>query len=290
MSQEKLSLQLYKKAKKILTGSGLGNLYVFQLLNNFILNRLNTGYVEVQGHKMFLDSKDSMNLSINGVYEEFETGLFQKEIKKGDVILDIGANIGYFTLIFANLVGETGKVYAFEPDSTNFSILEKNIKLNGYNNIILINKAVSDNTGKLKLFLSDDSNGDHRTYDSNDGRELIEIDSVSIDDYFSTLNKKVNFIKMDIQGAEYFAIKGMVDVLNSNEKIKMLTEFWPVGFQRSGVKTKDYLDIMLKHGFDIIELEDKENQLTPIHDIEFLLEKYTVEKENFGNLLFEKNK
>jgi len=68
---------------------------------------------------MFLE-EDALNLSVNGVYEKFLTEVVKKEIKEGGVVLDIGSHIGYFTLIFARLVGKTGKVFAFEPAPSSF--------------------------------------------------------------------------------------------------------------------------------------------------------------------------
>ncbi len=107
---------------------------------------LKSNFAEVQGQKMFLDKKDVLGLSINGVYEPLETKLVRKEVKKSDVVLDIGANIGYYTLILAKLVGKKGRVFAFEPDPTNFALLKKNISINGYKNVILVPKAVAGKT------------------------------------------------------------------------------------------------------------------------------------------------
>ena len=81
---------------------------------------------------MYLDSKDSNKLSFNEVYEYLVTELVQKEVKMGNVVLDIGAHIGYYALMFAKLVGPHGKVFAFEPEPGNFAILEKNVRVNDY--------------------------------------------------------------------------------------------------------------------------------------------------------------
>ena len=120
---------------------------------------------------MFLDSVDSLRLSFNGVYEPCETEFVMNEIKKGDVVLDIGANIGYYTLIFARLVGEEGKVFAFEPDPENFALLKKNVEINGYHNVVLVQKAISNKTGKIRLFKFDDFKAGHRIHDSHDSRK-----------------------------------------------------------------------------------------------------------------------
>jgi len=116
------------------------------------------------------------------------------------VVVDIGANIGYYTLIFARLVGEQGRVFAFEPDPANFSLLAKNVAVNNYHNVELIQKAVSDQTGNARLYLSPKSTVDHRIYSSNDNRKFIDVEAVRLDDYFLDNNGKIDFIKMDIQG------------------------------------------------------------------------------------------
>src|SRR3990167_1916537 len=185
---KKILLAIYKAVQSVLGGHGIGRFYPIKIIKEFVLKHIKSNFAMVQGHKMLLDSKDSLNLSLYGIYEEYETELIQKEIQKGDVVLDIGANIGYYTLIFAKLVGENGKVFAFEPDPTNFDLLKQNVENNGYKNVVLDRKSVSDKNGRLKLFLSEDNLADHRIYDSKDGRRFVEIESVKLDDYFKDYN------------------------------------------------------------------------------------------------------
>ncbi len=269
---------MYRFFIPVLKGTGVGGIYPISLL----INRLKSDVTVVHGHKMFLDKHDTLGLSLNGSYEEFETEIVTKKVKKGDIVLDIGANIGYYTLIFARLVGEKGRVYAFEPDPVNFALLKRNIEINGYKNIVLIEKAVSDQSGKVQLFLCEENKGDHRIYNSGDNRTMINVESVSLDDYFDQ-KQQIDFIKMDIQGAEGLALQGMKGILKRNKNIKIVTEFWPIGLKRSGTSSKAVLASLQDLGFTLLELDEKKKQLSPVK-ISTLLKKYTAEDEEYTSL------
>ena len=230
--------------------------------------------LEILGHRMFLDSKDSLSLSIRGIFEPLETELVQREVKQGFHVIDIGANIGYYTLIFAKLVGKDGVVFAFEPDPDNFELLKKNVEMNGYENVILENKAVSNVNGKVKLYLSDDNKGDHRLYDSHDGHPAIEVESVCLDDYFKDYNERIDFVKMDIQGSEWQALQGMSDLLKRNKSVKLTSEFWPYGIITSGGDFKGYIQSLLELGFTLHHIYADINAVVPL-DIPKLYETHT---------------
>jgi FkbM family methyltransferase len=238
----------------------------------------------VQGQRMFLDPADTLSLTAKGIYEPFETDFLRKEIKEGYIVLDIGANIGYYTLIAAKLVGKNGRVFAFEPDPTNFALLKRNVEVNGYRNVELVRKAVSNKTGKIKLYLGESDTADHRIYDSHDGRKSIEIEAIRLDDYFIDYLGKINFIKMDTQGSESGVIQGGVKLLKKNRNVKVVTEFWPIGLKRFGVNPEEYLKLLMQNGFKIYELNESKRKIESA-DILKLLEIYTPEKENYTNLL-----
>lgn len=142
-------------------GWGLGRVPLVRRIEQAIRLRLISNRAPVLGHMMFLDAQDILNLSINGIYEPLETEVVGREVSAGDVVVDIGAHIGYYTLMLARIVGPCGKVYAFEPDPENFTLLQRNVKENGYRNVVLLQKAVSDRNGSATLYLSDDNSGDH---------------------------------------------------------------------------------------------------------------------------------
>src|SRR5207253_6545315 len=114
-----------------------------------------------------------------GVWEPLETYLVERRVREGDVVLDIGANIGYYTLVFAELVGDSGRVFAFEPEPANFALLSENTGLNGRANVTLVNAAVADAGGRLPLYLAGENKGDHRLFDSpGESRDSVAVEVV----------------------------------------------------------------------------------------------------------------
>ena len=276
----------FRAFNKNLSGYGLGRLYGASLLYEFLASKLTLSYAEVQGHKMFFDKKDSLLLSVNRVHEPYITELVKREINKGDIVIDIGANIGYYTLIFAQLVGKGGRVIAFEPESRNFDLLRKNVEINGYKNVILEQKAVSNSSGKANLYLCDENRIDDRIYDPHDGRKPIEIDAVRLDDYFAANEKrKIDFIKMDIQGAEYAAIQGMSNLMKENDKLKIVTEYLPSALKGFGIiPPETFLTFLTSYGFRLLNLNELKKKTEEI-GIEDIVSKYNEHKDNHTNLL-----
>jgi FkbM family methyltransferase len=293
-----LFLFLYKKINNVFSRHNAGRFPFLYKLNIFLISKLITNHTVINGQKMYLDKKDSLALSINKTFEPVETELVKKNIKPGDTVFDLGGNIGYYTLLFAKLVGEKGKVYAFEPDKENFEILKKNVALNGHKNVILVNKAVSDKTGKAKLYLSEENKADHRIYDSHDNRHSIEIETIKLDEYFANTDVIPDFIKIDIQGSEVIALQGMTQLLKKAEKVKIVTEYSPVALKNFGIEPMAYLTLLRKHGFRLNEiherrwwLTDEENQkgkeVTPVTEKE-LTKNYTPENGTATNLFCER--
>jgi FkbM family methyltransferase len=193
-------------------------------------------------YKAFKDKQDA-----------FEISLMKKYIRPGDTVLDIGANIGFYANVLAACVGEKGQVHCFEPDATNFRHLQNNCgKLA---NVKLNNVAVADKAQTLKIYTSKELNVDHRTYKPDSYDQEIDIPAIAIDEYMG--DKPVNFIKMDIQGFEMSAVKGMQTVLQNNE-LKMLSEFWPYGMRKAGTSVLGYYHFLKQQGFIIYLIENKQ--------------------------------
>jgi hypothetical protein len=154
-------------------------------------------------------------------------------------------------------------------------------------NVVLVQKAVSNKTGKLRLFLAEENTADHRIYNSHDNRKSIEIESIRLDEYFKDYDGKIDFIKMDIQGAEGRAVQGMSNLLKKNKDVAILSEFWPMGLKRSGIEPREYLKLLLAHGFKLYEIKEQKKRIEPT-TVKNLLKVYTPKKTDSAYIMAKK--
>jgi len=257
--------RIFKSTTEVFCGHvyGIGKLYPIRVIFYFLHRHFHPDVVQVENHRIFLDPKDSLYLSINPEWEKHITELVKKEVKKEDTVLDIGAHIGYFTLLFARLVGEHGRVFAFEPEAVNFGLLKKNVSINNYANVILNQKAVTNQTGVVELFLHRKSHGGHSLYKGRYMNTSIKVEAVRLDDYFKNYDGKIDFIKMDIEGSEGEALRGMLSVLKKNEHVKMVTEFAPSMLRASRVQPEEYLRLLIDQGFKLFIINEQKGILEP---------------------------
>ena len=238
----------------------------------------------MDGFDIYLDSRDSLGLSIFGKYEPLEIETIKQETQEGSVFVDIGANIGYHTLHIARHVGEKGHVYAFEPDDENFALLKKNLQVNGITNVTLVKKAVSNKVGFAKLYLSDTNKADHQIYETKEMRKALEIKTTTLDDYFADYIGSIDFIKMDIQGSEYLAFNGMQNILKKYPNVKIVMEYWPLGIKDCGGDSEKLLDDLLSLGFSFYDVNEAKKSVIPI-DKAGIVEKYNLKNGVYTNLL-----
>ncbi|MDA4118522.1 MAG: FkbM family methyltransferase [Thaumarchaeota archaeon] len=169
------------------------------------------------GDRMYLRS--AFDFDASTLEEVFYNNIYEKEftVKPGDVVLDVGAHIGSFTLKAAREVGPAGRVISFEPSSENFGLLGRNVAANSYANIRLYNVAVGSQPGTARLQLHQrrgtNSLYAHSTSESV-GMEDVEVRT--LDSVVRELNlARVDFMKIDVEGAELEVLKGAKEVLAS---------------------------------------------------------------------------
>lgn len=257
---------------------------ILATIHNFFTAHLKQEIIEFAGNRMVLDPHDSLRLSKLPIGISLEAAVIRRIVKKGQIVCDIGAHIGSYTLTLAKLVGSKGKVYAFEPVPENLLLLKRNVQLNSHKNVVVIDRAVASFTGKAKLYLSKTSSTDHQLYSSDKKRNLIWVKTTSLDDYFKFHNVKIDFVKIDVQGSEMKVLRGMQGLLKKNRHITILTEFWPQGLRLAGDSAEDYLRSLAQLGFKILEINEWEARLKKV-TIDNLLKTYTIENKKDTNLL-----
>jgi len=186
-------------------------------------------------HKMYLLANDrglSCELADTRCYNDREKGfmsLIRQDVKPGDIVCDIGANIGLVTLIMNKLVGKSGRVYAIEPSAVNNVVLCKNVDLNGYASRTIVEKfGVSDADGDIIFYNSDKSNLGSCILTKNSSGNTSLISVRSIDSYFNQIRDIPVFYKMDVEGYEAKILLGMRETLKrSPPKTKILIEVHP---------------------------------------------------------------
>ncbi|WP_108812348.1 FkbM family methyltransferase [Sphingorhabdus sp. Alg231-15] len=168
----------------------------------------------VLGSKMELDSNKSgldRDILLDGIREPIATGHILSILQEDDIVLEVGANIGYYALIEARICD---KIYAVEPHPENFERLKRNIALNDFDNVVVQQGAFGASDGKIPLYVSDLSNW-HSCRDAPKSEtDFIDVDCFTIDS-FAKANEAPTFIKMDVEGYELEVLRGAEETLKT---------------------------------------------------------------------------
>ena len=185
-----------------------------------------------------------------GKYEEYETKLLLENVKDNSVVVDVGANIGYYTIQMALICK---RVYAIEPDKDNFEILKKNVEENRLNNVILINAAVGARKEEIKLYKSVANDGDHRVYNPGGRTIMADIFSVRLDDILVN-EQKIDLIKIDTQGWEPAVVEGGKDIIERDSPT-MFLEYWPSAYEEAKLDANKMMKFLKSVYKDIWQID-----------------------------------
>jgi len=192
-------------------------------------------------------------------WELAETRALQAVLRPGMTYLDVGANIGYFVALAASAVGPGGRVVAVEPDPYNFGLLSRTVRFNRWNHVTLLNMAAGPEKGTARLFKSEANLGDHRLYadGESNGRAAVEVPVGPLDAEFAARQlPPPDVVKIDIQGFEELAFRGMGALLAGDRPMTVLSEFWPLGITNAGGDPAAYLERFRAAGFACFHPEE----------------------------------
>src|SRR3989338_2423662 len=172
----------------------------FKMLNKIISVGKDKEYIHNVDDASFFIRKDSSDAFV--VYEVWKRKLYDIDIKENDMVIDVGANIGAFTILAAkNAIN--GNVFSFEPEKSNFKQLQKNVRLNKLKNVVVHNLGVNKSKGTAQLFVSNNNEAGHSLCNS-ETNETQTIHCMTLVDIFDKYNiNNIDVLKLDIDGAEY---------------------------------------------------------------------------------------
>lgn len=230
--------------------------------------------VQVQGHRMVLSPPGEYAAPdlVADRYEPGTTRLFRELLEPGQTVIDIGAHAGYYTLLAARAVGATGRVIAFEPAPRNLALLRQNVAQNGYAEIVtVVPSAVSNAVGRQTLLLSGFDTGFHSLQQVGPRRKGADggvvVETTTVDAYLVGLGwPRVDLVKLDIEGGETAALRGMRGLTARTPGLRLVVEFCPWILRALSMDPAAFLQLLRDEGFDLQVIE--EARCTPLSELD----------------------
>ncbi|MEO1145316.1 MAG: FkbM family methyltransferase [Cyanobacteria bacterium J06638_22] len=220
------------------------------------------------GHKIFLDTRDvslAPHIIMEGLWEPWITAQLLSWVEPGMKVVEVGSNVGWFTLLLAQKVGDKGRVIAFEANSDLTQLAFDSLITNGYvDRVKLHNMAVSDATGELTFrifsrYLGGSTLGRVKPRQLKKlGEELKEITvrAVALDEFLTGATRKIDVMKIDVEGAEPKVFRGMQTLLKENEAIKIVMEYSPYQMRSCGHEPAKEMASLRQMGFKFYRIEE----------------------------------
>jgi FkbM family methyltransferase len=216
---------------------------------------------------MVVDTRDSLLapwLLMDGLWEAHVTGWLHDILRPGQVFVDAGANIGYFTLLGARLVGRSGRVVAVEAHSGLFDLLRRNVVMNGHRDVVILwPRAAWSEPARLKFhqrvnYAANSSLGTVATSDLadlGDSEDVVEVEAVPLDELLAGL-ERVDVMKVDVEGAEVHAFAGLSRTISANPDMIIMFEWSPEQLRQVGSEPAQLVDMLTDYGLGFRLLEE----------------------------------
>lgn len=191
-------------------------------------------------------------------FEHAEVQFLQSVLRPGNVVIDIGANGGVFTVLSARKVGAAGAVYAFEPGTRELALLRHNIGLNQLTNVVVVEQAVSNQTGTARFLVSEDGAMNSLAQNDHPAQHVIgseEVLTTTLDTFLEQQHIQcVDLVKVDVEGAEHHVFEGMSALLASEHQLILLFEAADSNASGFGYRIWDFLSDLMAKGLHLFYL------------------------------------
>ena len=213
----------------------------------------------LDGLKMYVDTRDyslAPHILLDGEWEPWITEAYKRILRPGMQIVEVGANIGYYSLIAGARIGPEGKLFAFEANPQLCEILFANVDINGMlGRATVVNKAVAAKSGPLRFNVFDKYLGSSSLFANeaaaahyNDKLDTITVEGISLDEYFRP-GSRIDLLKMDAEGAEPHILRGADRLIRENPNMTIVMEFAP-SIIRTHTPIDAFLGELARYGFD----------------------------------------
>jgi FkbM family methyltransferase len=234
-----------------------------------MLPRLTRDYLwaSVDGFRIYGSTSHQLMLYwlLKGSYERYTRKLFVQALEPGGRALDVGAHIGYYTLLAGRAVGSSGRVYAFECDPANYRFLRHNVALNGMKDRVrAVPKAAAESAGVRPFFAQTANSLQSSLWNDGTGARRIAVETVAVDEVVG--GEPIDVVKIDVEGAEVHALRGMRKTIERAERLALFVECNPGALAAAGVSVAELLDELASLGLDVEVIREKERRLEPATD------------------------
>jgi FkbM family methyltransferase len=210
------------------------------------------------------------SLVLEGTHEPFETLYFERWLRPGMTVVDVGAHVGWYALLAARRIGASGRVLALEPDAENCARLARHLSENGITNVRIVPQAAAAAAGEAWLQRDACNTGGHRLSGDRGAGAASRVETVALDALFAPGEARVDVIKMDVEGGELSVWQGMRRVLRESPDLRVMMEFSPAALEAAGTPGAALLAACRRDGFGVHYLHG-ESQRTRAIDLDELL-------------------
>lgn len=271
-----------RKCASLFVGTGISNSKLGSELVKLVKRIIKLKIIEIENCKILLDKNDTYGFTFYSDFDTKEIDMIKKIIKKGDVVIDVGANIGIYTCILAKLVSPNGHVFSFEPIPENVHLIRKSVELNNFKNVSIIPKGVAAKPSKLTMYLAKDVAGhSFAEFKGHVGKKIIDVTTID-----NEIQEEIKFMKIDAEGFDFQVLKGMQKTIKNSHDLTILIEFYPSQLRSAGDSPELFLEYLLENNFKCVDL--RTNEYLNYQNINEIVQKYSHRPNHITNFLCSK--
>jgi FkbM family methyltransferase len=227
------------------------------------------------GFKLYVDSRDisiAPHLILDGVWEEWTEAVLRQLVGPGMTVVEVGANVGYFTLVMARAVGSTGRVISFECDPELAALARDNVEINGLHRVARIEeRALGERDGRVTFYRTDRHRGggslieglEQIPHNATDQRSAIEVEMTTLDAWTKDAGTPPDLLKLDAEGAEPAILRGAKALLDSARPLTVVMEFFPRFVREAGDDPAALLGFIESKRFALGVIDERRRKVVP---------------------------